>query len=502
MEINHANQLKEHVSQMNAMQNRLIAMERGQASRPQHRPNDKWPKRTPPQDQRPPNPFESTNLVDHQAIPYCRPCGQFHEESTCQVFLHLCDEMGPYREENEQVNMFGHEYNVGMYDWMDLMEHSEGVNSMNNVVADKATEKFGPKPTPQQVAEMAKYRGITYQRNGNRSQDRNQANIPKIAPTPPKSNVYASSDLNIDLGGWLSNAKTLVLVSKIMKIPSQREKLLRAIENPSQNHVDIPLAIAYQDAPVILQNMDRENEKNRPFYLSLLMNDFILHNCMLDSRASSNVMTKKVMEQLNLRISRPYHNICAMDSKTIQVHGLIKGLQVHLAAFPDIMIEMDIVLIDVPDAWGMLLSRKTVADLGGNLQMDLTYATIPTPNGSMFRLNRELERKYHVEDPRNPKNDIVYRELEMGCYEIESTYLTSTKMELNSEPPSICSVWDTMDFFDGLFLEEDLDKVDNGLTPSELKSELNLSVEDMLSAQPSSKESVRCQKRFVDHLFN
>ena len=33
MEINHANQLKEQVSQMNAMQNRLIAMERGQANR-------------------------------------------------------------------------------------------------------------------------------------------------------------------------------------------------------------------------------------------------------------------------------------------------------------------------------------------------------------------------------------------------------------------------------------------------------------------------------------
>jgi hypothetical protein len=392
MEINHANQLKEHVSQMNAMQNRLIAMERGQASRPQHRPNEKWTKRPPPQDQIPPNPFKSTNLVDHQAIPYCRPCGQFHEESTCQIFLHVCDEMGPYRAENEQVNMFGHEYNIGMYEWMDLMEHSEGVNSMNNVMVDKATKNFGPKPTPHQVAEMARYRGITYQRNGNRSQDRNQENIPKVAPTPPKSNVHASSDLNIDLGGWLSNAKMLVPVSEIMKIPSQREKLLRAIENPSQNNVDIPPTVAYHDAPVILQNMDRGNEKNRPFYLSLLMNDFILHNCMLDSGASSNVMTKKVMEQLNLRIYRPYHNICAMDNKTIQVYGLIKGLQVHLASFPDIMIEMDIVVIDVPDAWGMLLSRKTTADLGGNLQMDLTYATIPTPNDSMFRLNRELER--------------------------------------------------------------------------------------------------------------
>jgi hypothetical protein len=80
------------------------------------------------------------------------------------------------------------------------------------------------------------------------------------------------------------------------------------------------------------------------------MNDYLLHNCMLDSGASSNVMTKKVMEQLNLRISRPYDNIRAMDSKTIEVHGLIKGLQVHLAPFPNIQIEMNIVVIDVPDA--------------------------------------------------------------------------------------------------------------------------------------------------------
>ena len=50
--------------------------------------------------------------------------------------------------------------------------------------------------------------------------------------------------------------------------------------------------------------------------------------------------------------------------KTIEVHGLIKDLQVHLAAFPDIQIEMDIVVIDVPYAWGMLLSRKTTTNLG------------------------------------------------------------------------------------------------------------------------------------------
>ena len=48
MEINHANQI-------NALQNRLITMERAQANRSHHKTNDKWP----------PNPFESTMIKGH-----------------------------------------------------------------------------------------------------------------------------------------------------------------------------------------------------------------------------------------------------------------------------------------------------------------------------------------------------------------------------------------------------------------------------------------------------
>jgi ribonuclease HI len=425
MEINHANQI-------NALQNRLITMERSQNNRPHHKPNDKWPKRTSPHDQRPPNPFESTNLVDHQAIPYCRPCDEFHEEITCPVFLEGCYDDDYGNQGNEQVNMCGRKYNVGMYNWMEFVEQGSSASYMNNVV-DKAMEKFGPKPTPQQVSKMAEYRGITYQRNGNRNHDKSQANIPKVAPTPPKSSVHINSDLNIDLGGWLSNAKMSVPVSEIMKIPSQREKLLKAIEDPPWSIFYRQQAIAYQDAPVILQNWDRRNEKNQPFFLSLLVNNKVLYNCMLDSGASSNVMTKKVMEQLNLRISRPYHNICAMDSKMIKLHGLIKILQVHLTVFPDIMFEMDIVVIDVPDVWGMLLSRKAVANLGGNLQMDLTYAIIPTPDGNTFKLNRELERRYHVEDPKNPKNEFKYREDDLGSYAILSNSIVPFEEEIKDD---------------------------------------------------------------------
>ena len=45
------------------------------------------------------------------------------------------------------------------------MEHSKGVNFMVNNV-DKVTKIYGPKPTPRQISEMAKYKGVTYQRRG------------------------------------------------------------------------------------------------------------------------------------------------------------------------------------------------------------------------------------------------------------------------------------------------------------------------------------------------
>lgn len=89
-----------------------------------------------------------------------------------------------------------------------------------------------------------------------------------------------------------------------------------------------------------------------------------------------------------------------MDSREIKVCGLIKDFQVKLVAYPDISLLMDVVVIDVMDAWGMLLSRKWVANLGGSIQMDLSYATIPTCKKTYVIFHYEQKKKYHVEHPR------------------------------------------------------------------------------------------------------
>ena len=89
----------------------------------------------------------------------------------------------------------------------------------------------------------------------------------------------------------------------------------------------------FVDLLVILETKEQGREDHPPFYISLLMNDLLLHNCMLDSMSSSNIMTRKVMEQLNLKITRPYHNICAMDSREVKVVGIVLGFPIQLAKY-------------------------------------------------------------------------------------------------------------------------------------------------------------------------
>ena len=113
-----------------------------------------------------------------------------------------------------------------------------------------------------------------------------------------------------------------------------------------------------------------------PFYVSLNIHEKILHNAMLDSGASHNLMPKVVMEKLCLEITKPYKDLYSFDSSRFKFLGLIKDLCVNLTQIPAKILVMDIVVADIPPKHGMLLSRSWGAKIQGNLQMDMTYATI------------------------------------------------------------------------------------------------------------------------------
>jgi hypothetical protein len=144
-----------------------------------------------------------------------------------------------------------------------------------------------------------------------------------------------------------------------------------------------------------------------PFYISLNIHDLILHNAMLDSGASHNLMPKAVMEKLGLEVTRPYKDLHSFDSSKVKCIGLIKDLCITLVQIPSKSMVMDVVVADIPPKYGMLLSRSWGAKLKGTLQLDMSYATIPV-FGQQRRLYRETLMKYMVSSQEKPHNYPLY----------------------------------------------------------------------------------------------
>lgn len=142
-----------HTAQMTAMQNRFVTMEKthvAQLSQLQRFPpkgnQDRWQKKAPPYEKRPPNQLDSTNMVE-EVTPFCRPCKYFHEESTCysayQVMKHGLPETSSHEapsREPEYINTIGHTYPLSDQHWQQAVAYSQE--------KDFTSQNYGEKPTP------------------------------------------------------------------------------------------------------------------------------------------------------------------------------------------------------------------------------------------------------------------------------------------------------------------------------------------------------------------
>ena len=68
---------------------------------------------------------------------------------------------------------------------------------------------------------------------------------------------------------------------------------------------------------------------------------------------------------------------------------------------------MDIVVVDIPPKYGMLLSRSWGEKLQGSLQLDMSYDTIFV-FGQKRKLYRETLMKYMVSSAEKPQNYPIY----------------------------------------------------------------------------------------------
>jgi hypothetical protein len=76
---------------------------------------------------------------------------------------------------------------------------------------------------------------------------------------------------------------------------------------------------------VILGPMvEDKDDSSPPFYTSLNIHDKVLHNCLMDSGASHNLMPKTVMEELGLEVTKSYHDLYSLIQGECNVLGSSK----------------------------------------------------------------------------------------------------------------------------------------------------------------------------------
>lgn len=208
----------------------------------------------------------------------------------------------------------------------------------------------------------------------------------------------------------LSKIKIHVPLLELLKNPTYRESFQSLLQptTPAPDSINLE-----EERPSIyLENLvqNQNDDNSPPFYLSVNIHDKLLHNCLLDSRASHKLMPKKVMEELGLQVTKEYHDLYTFDSKRVQCMGVIKDLVVCLTQLPMKSVVMDIGVADIRSRFGMLLSRSWSKKMGGTLQMDMSYTPIPVFGGEFRRLYRETQMAYIISDHENPANHPIYAE--------------------------------------------------------------------------------------------
>jgi hypothetical protein len=171
------------------------------------------------------------------------------------------------------------------------------------------------------------------------------------------------------LEGELAKVKIPIPLSELMNKDTYHSQVIKeltiepdigtkALTVGSTNHSDTVNLTDDQPELLFEPEVDGRDDNGdvTPFYISLNIHELILHNAMLDSVASHNLMPKAVMEKLGLEVTRPYKDLHSFNSSKVRCIGLIKDLCITLFQIPAKSMVMDVVVVDIPPKYGMFLS--------------------------------------------------------------------------------------------------------------------------------------------------
>jgi hypothetical protein len=153
--------------------------------------------------------------------------------------------------------------------------------------------------------------------------------------------------MNYNLVDELARLQITLPFMGLVKIPQKREKenILKILYDTNSG-IDAVVMNTRQQ-----QNITsvRTRGKVPPFYIYLENHDFTLHNFLVDSGTTNNVMPLSVMEALGMECTQYYQtceSIYAIDSRKVPTYGEIKYFCALISVTPHITTIFTIIVVD------------------------------------------------------------------------------------------------------------------------------------------------------------
>ena len=102
-----------------------------------------------------------------------------------------------------------------------------------------------------------------------------------------------------------------------------------------------------------------------------------VHNCLVDTRASSNMMSYSVCKKLNVEPKMSKTKIIKLDRSHVKVLGELKDVLIHLASNLKVHQTIDIIVLDIPEAYGVIFSKDWSNKLNGYFAIEWCHLWLP-----------------------------------------------------------------------------------------------------------------------------
>jgi hypothetical protein len=370
------------IAQMNRtirqMQNEIIILRRGDNHVANLRMSIQEKRRNPPQENR--VRFENTDNPQRQRVP--------RKPTPNAVVL---DDVY-----DEKMVEQGNDY---------LLDESSKIIQMDGCEASMYIFEEGNNDPDSQENVSQTRTFVNKSKNKNDSKNENEKDKEKVNEKKENENVTDSvgskkqhmmsnpTQMKYNVVEDLSKLRITLPFTEVVKIPQQRENILRLLDDPSGKMEVVVIS------PKQIQNTSTVKLRGKipPFYISIENHDVSLHNCLVDTGATNNIMPLEVMEALGMNCTKYYEtneSIYAIDSRQVPAYGEIKYFYAWITTAPHIITVFNIIVVDLPPAYGVVLGRDWSSMIRGYIMNDGSCMMFPDKGGAMIKVPREPRRPF------------------------------------------------------------------------------------------------------------